>query len=219
MEEKEKIEKVVSMVKKEVRKFKNPIVTEVANLSKSPYKVLISCLLSLRTKDDVTAMASSKLFKKADNPKKMLKLSRKEIEKLIYPVGFYKVKAKRIKEISKTLLEKYNGNVPDKMEELLELKGVGRKTANICMVYAFNKQHLPIDVHCHRIPNRLGWVKTKNPEQTEQALMKIIPKKYWLDFNNNFVTFGQNICTPISPKCSICPVRKYCPRIGVSKSR
>lgn len=220
MEKQEKIKKVISIIKKETKKFRNPIITEVANLSKSPYKVLVSCLLSLRTKDDVTAIASSKLFKKADNPKKMLKLSRKEIEKLIYPVGFYKVKAKRIKEISKTLLEKYKGRVPDKMEELLKLKGVGRKTAGIVMCYGHNKiVSIPTDSHVHQIANRLGWVKTKTPEQTEQELMKIVPRNYWYDLNDVFVSYGQNICVPISPKCSICPVRKYCPRIGVTKSR
>jgi endonuclease-3 len=167
--------------------------------------------LSLRTKDEVTAKASSKLFKVGDTPKKLIKLDNKKIEKLIYPVGFYKIKAKRIKEISKLLIKKYNSKVPSKIDELLKLKGVGRKTASIVMVYGHNeKYYLPIDTHCHRIPNRLGWIKTKTPEQTEGELRRILPKKYWYDFNDLFVTFGQNICKPIKPHCWECPISKYC---------
>ena len=212
------IEKAIKILKKETKKFKNPIVTEVS-FDKDPYKVLISCLLSLRTKDAVTAKATNNLFKKAKTPSQMLKLKGKQIQKLIYPVGFYRVKSKRIKEISKTLIKDYNGKVPSDMEELLKLKGVGRKTANIVLAFGFNKKALPIDVHCNRIPNRLGWVKTKTPEQTEQELSKILPEKYWIDFNNIFVVFGQNICVPVSPFCSKCPVYDYCPRIGVKKHR
>ena len=149
----------------------------------------------------------------------MSKLKEKQIQKLIYPVGFYRVKSKRIKEISKVLIKDCNGKVPSDMDELLKLKGVGRKTANIVLVFGFNKNALPIDIHCHRIPNRLGWIKTKTPEQTEMELKKILPKKYWIDFNNIFVVFGQNICVPVSPFCSKCPIYDYCPRIGVKKHR
>jgi endonuclease-3 len=139
---------------------------------------------------------------------------------MIYPVGFYKTKAKRIREISRTLLEKYQGRVPDTFEELLSLKGVGRKTANIVMVYGHKKHgYLPIDTHCHRIPNRLGWIKTKSPEDTEYALKKFLPLQYWNDFNDLFVTFGQTICVPISPFCSHCPIEQYCKKINVSTSR
>jgi len=212
------IEKVIKILKKETKKFKNPIVTEVS-YDKDPYKVLISCLLSLRTKDAVTAKAANNLFKKAKTPSQMSKLKEKQIQKLIYPVGFYRVKSKRIKEISKVLIKDCNGKVPSDMDELLKLKGVGRKTANIVLVFGFNKNALPIDIHCHRIPNRLGWIKTKTPEQTEMELKKILPKKYWIDFNNIFVVFGQNICVPVSPFCSKCPIYDYCPRIGVKKHR
>ena len=212
------IEKVIKILKKETRKYKNPIVTEVS-YDKDPYKVLISCLLSLRTKDAVTAKAANNLFKKAKTPSQMSKLKEKQIQKLIYPVGFYRVKSKRIKEISKALIKDCNGKVPSDMDELLKLKGVGRKTANIVLVFGFNKNALPIDIHCHRIPNRLGWIKTKTPEQTEMELKKILPKKYWIDFNNIFVVFGQNICVPVSPFCSKCPIYDYCPRIGVKKHR
>lgn len=205
-----RIPKVIEILKKNTQNFKSPIVTEIAVQTRDPFKVLISCILSLRTKDAVTEKASERLFKIAETPEKLSNLSLEEIEKAIYPVGFYKTKAKRIKEISKIIKEKYASIVPDNFEELLKLKGVGRKTANIVMVYGFGKEGLPIDTHCHRIPNRLGWIKTKTPEQTEKALRKLIPKKYWFDFNDLFVQFGQNICKPVKPLCNICPVKKYC---------
>lgn len=189
-------------------------------LPKTPYTVLISCLLSLRTKDEVTEQASIRLLQEYDTPEKMLTLSERTIQKMIYPVGFYRVKAKRIKEISKTILEKYDGNVPNNFKELMKLKGVGRKTANIVMVYGHNNpDFLPIDTHCHRIPNRLGWIKTKTPEETEKALKKILPKKYWKEFNHLFVTFGQTICTPVSPRCTQCPIEKFCEQKKVKKHR
>jgi len=215
----ESISHVINILKKEVKRFKEPIVTQYAR-KKDPFKVLISCILSLRTRDEVTKGASKRLFSKADTPKKILKLKTKEIERLIYPVGFYKTKAERLKTICQDLLNNYAGEVPNSEEELLKLKGVGRKTMNIVLTYAFNNpKGLAIDVHCHRIPNRLGWVKTKTPEQTEYELRRILPKKYYRAFNDIFVTFGQNICVPISPFCSKCPIRKYCPKIGVSKHR
>ncbi len=214
------IEIVLKIIKKECRKYKNPIVTEVADLTNNPFKVLVSCLLSLRTKDAVTAKASKRLFENADTPEKILKLKTKEIEKLIYPVGFYKTKAKNIKNVCRDLTEKYNGNVPCSEEDLLKLKGVGRKTMGITMCYGFNKcLHIPVDSHVHQVTNRLGWVKTKMPEQTEKELYKIIPKKHWHDLNDLFVKFGQNVCVPVSPFCSKCPVNKYCPKIGVKRSR
>jgi len=205
-----RIPTVIRLVKKEVKKFEEPTITQESHKKRSSYQILVGCLLSLRTKDETTARAARRLFSLAKTPKQMLKLNTRKVEKAIYPVGFYRVKAKRIKEISKVLLEKYKGRVPPDFEELMKLKGVGRKTANIVMVYGFHKPGLPIDTHCHRIPNRLGWIKTKTPEQTEQALMKILPKRYWQDFNDTFVTFGQNICRPVGPRCNICPVNKYC---------
>jgi len=213
------IEKIIKILKKETKKYKNPVVTEVS-YDNNPYKVLISCLLSLRTKDEVTAKATNRLFKEIKTPKDVLNLSRKQIENLIYPVGFYRTKAKRIKEISKTLIEKYKSKVPSDIDELLKFKGVGRKTASIVMVYGFKKiDYIPVDIHVHVISNRLGWVKTKTPEQTMDKLMKIMPKKYWFDLNNLLVIHGQNICLTISPFCSKCPVNKYCPRIGIKRSR
>ncbi len=189
-------------------------------IPKTPFTVLISCLLSLRTKDEITEKASIKLLKSYHTPKDILSLSEKEIESHIYPVGFYKVKAKRIKEISKILLEKHHGKVPSNVSELLKIKGIGRKTANIVMVYGHNNEnYLPIDTHCHRIPNRIGWISTKTPEETENELKQIIPKKYWNEFNHLFVTFGQTICKPISPHCSICPINQYCKQENVKKHR
>jgi endonuclease-3 len=186
----------------------------------TPFVTLVSCLLSLRTKDDVTAKASEQLLKKYHTPEQLSTLPLKKIESLIYPVGFYKTKARRIQGISKTLLKNYSGKVPDEFDELLKLKGVGRKTANIVMVYGHKKHgYLPIDTHCHRVPNRLGWIKTKTPEETERVLKQILPEKYWDDFNDLFVTFGQTICVPISPFCSRCPIAQYCKKIGVSTSR
>lgn len=186
----------------------------------TPFTTLISCLLSLRTKDEVTEQASVRLLKEHNTPEKLVRLSEEEIQSLIYPVGFYKTKANRIKAITQTLLTNYAGKVPDDFNELLQLKGVGRKTANIVMVYGHHKPgFLPIDTHCHRIPNRLGWVTTKTPEQTEHALKNVLPKRYWEDFNHLFVTFGQTICTPISPFCNRCPVSTYCKKRGVTTTR
>lgn len=220
MVNKEEIIKVIGIINKEIKKYKNPIVNEIGQKSNNPYKVLISCLISLRTKDEVTALASKKLFAKASTPKKMIKLSEREIGKLILPSNYYKTKAKNIKNISRILIEEYNGKVPEKRNELMKLPGVGPKTSAIVMTYGhFNKNYIPVDVHVHRIPNRIGWIKTKKPEETERQLMKIIPKQYWQIFNNNFVIFGQDICVPISPYCSKCPINDYCKRIGVNHSR
>lgn len=177
---------------------------------KDPYKVLIACILSLRTKDKVTDEAAERLFKKASIPKEMLKLSEKQIQKLIYPVGFFRNKTKTIKEISKTLVTKYNSKVPDELEDLLKFKGVGRKTANIVITFAFNKPGIAVDIHVHRISNRLGWVKTKTPDETELVLRETLPNKYWIIINNLFVRFGQNICLPRNPKCRECPVNNHC---------
>ncbi len=220
MESIKNIKIIINLLKKECEKYKNPIVTEIADLHKDPFKVLISCLLSLRTKDAVTAIASKRLFDIANTPEKLVELDLNTIEKLIYPVGFYKTKAKRLKDISKVLIDKYNGKVPDNEQDLLSLKGVGRKTLGIVMCYGFNKDnYIPVDSHVHEISNRLGWVKTKNPEQTEQVLYKIIPKKYWHDLNDLFVNYGQNICVPVSPFCSKCIINKYCKKINIKHSR
>lgn len=201
---------VMSILKKESPSFITPALTKISR-HKDPFKVLVSCILSLRTKDETTAEASKRLYKLAQTPQQMIKLSTKQIARAIYPVGFYKTKSKRIKEICRRLITEFNGKVPSDFDTLMTFKGVGRKTANIVMTYGFNRDgYIAVDTHCHRIPNRLGWVNTKKPEQTEEALKKLLPRKYWRDFNNIFVQFGQNICKPIGPKCNICPVSKYC---------
>ncbi len=212
--------KVINIIDKEVKKFTTPVATEIGNKTKDPFKVLISTILSLRTRDETTARISKELFKKYDTPTKLANADLKDIQKIIRPVNYYIGKAERIKEISQKLIDDYTGKVPKDFDELLKFNGVGRKTANIVMLYGYNQpNHIAVDVHVNRIPNRLGWIKTKKPDETEKALMNIIPREYWWAFNNNFVAFGQNICLPVSPKCSICPVRKYCKRIGVKKFR
>ncbi len=213
-----KIDKIINILLKEFKLHKKPTVRRTS-AKKDPFKTLISCLLSLRTQDKNTAKASASLFKVADTPQKIVKIPQKKLEKLIFSSGYYKNKAKSIKHVSKVLLEKYKGKVPKTREELLSIKGIGPKTSNIVLCFAYGKNVIPVDTHVHRIPNRLGLVKTKTPEQTEAALMKVIPKKYWKEINTTFILFGKNICLPISPKCSICPLNKLCPRIGVKRSR
>lgn len=214
----EQIDDIVKILKREIKNYIVPIVTIISK-ARDPFKVLISCLLSLRTKDKVTAEASKKLFKLADTPKQMLKLSIKEIEKAIYPVGFYKTKAIRINGICKVLIDTYGSIVPDEIDELLKLKGVGRKTANLVVTLGYGKLGICVDTHVHRISNRLGLIETKTPDQTEFALRKELPKKHWIIYNDLLVAYGQNICAPVSPRCSICKIYKYCKRVGVKSSR
>lgn len=201
------------------RNQKEPIVTEVARTTGDPFKVLISCLLSLRTKDKVTDQASKRLFSRAGEVENMARLSVEEIQTIIYPVGFYRKKAKTIREICAILLAKHNGNVPSSIDELLLLPGVGRKTANLVVTSGFSKAGICVDTHVHRVTNRWGYVNTKTPEQTEFSLRKKLPATYWLVFNDLLVKFGQNICLPVSPFCSKCTIAKFCKKIHVTKSR
>lgn len=215
----ENIHKIVKVLTVEAPKWDVPIVTLVAESSKDPFKVLISTVLSLRTKDETTALASRRLFKLADNPKDMVKLSEKEIIDAIYPVGFYKTKAKNIKSICTDLITTYDSIVPDDIDELLKFSGVGRKTANLVVTLGYNKPGICVDTHVHRISNRFGYIKTKTPDETEFVLRDQLPVEYWIDYNSLLVAFGQHLCRPISPKCSECPVQKYCDKVGVGKSR
>ncbi|MBU0535920.1 MAG: endonuclease III [Nanoarchaeota archaeon] len=212
------LDSVISILKKEFKKLRVPIVTEVS-WRKDAFHVLTSCILSLRTKNETTAKAFQRFQKIANTPKQLMNLSVKEIEKAIYPVGFYITKAKRLKEIGKVLVKKYNSKVPDDIDELLKLNGVGRKTANLVVALGYGGDGICVDTHVHRISNRLGYVKTKNPYETEMALRKKLPKKYWIIYNDLLVAWGQNICVPISPWCIRCPIAKYCKRVGVGKSR
>lgn len=208
------VDEIVKMLKKE---YTTDFFAEAHD--RNPYKVLIACLLSLRTKDEVMFPASARLFKVADTPKRMVKLSSIDIEKLIYPVGFYRRKAAGILEISKKLIDSYDSKVPDTIDELLKFKGVGRKTANIVVTFGFGKLGIAVDVHVHRISNRLGWVKTTNPDSTEKVLRAELAKKYWIPINELMVRHGQTICKPVSPFCSKCKIACYCKRVGVDRSR
>ena len=196
-----------------------PSVSLIALKMNTPYTVLISTLISLRTKDDVTLAASERLFSLADNPEKMLSLSDEEIEKAIYPAGFYKRKAQNIKEISKTLIEKYDGKVPSTQEELLALPGVGIKTANLTLNLGFNIDAICVDCHVHQIANRIGWIDTKTPEESVDALESIMPRRFWIPLDELLVAYGQNVCLSISPLCSECPICKECPKKGLKYSR
>jgi len=213
------IDRFVASLTKSYQDWQAPIITFIANRGATPFEILVSTLLSLRTKDEVTAQAAARLFKQARTPEGLLALGEKATADLIYPVGFYPTKAKRLMEISRIILNDHNGEVPDTMEQLLALPGVGRKTANLVLVEGFGIPAICVDTHVHRISNRIGYVATKNPEQTEMALRGKLPKKHWIHYNELLVAFGQVICRPVSPFCSRCPVAQMCPRIGVPKSR
>lgn len=214
------LEAVIRILKKETSQFNLPSVSEISRqFNKNPFLVLISCLLSLRTQDKTTSLASFKLFALARTPLEMLKLEVSQIEKAIYPVGFYRVKAKRVKEICRILIDTFSSRVPDTLDELLSLKGVGRKTANLVLTEGFGKLGICVDTHVHRITNRLGLCKTKTPKETEFSLRNKLPKRYWMEYNTLLVAWGQNICKPVSPLCADCAIKKYCRRIGVDTHR
>tara|TARA_Y100000310_G_scaffold343908_1_gene453844 strand:- start:2166 stop:2813 length:648 start_codon:yes stop_codon:yes gene_type:complete len=213
------IDFVIRILRKEVVKYKVPIMDLVKNQTHDPFKILVGTILSARTKDEVTAVVLPKLWKEVGRADDFRKLSVEQIQKLIYPVGFYKNKAKFLKKLPEVLDKEFGGKLPQSVEELVKLPGVGRKTANLVVALAFDKPAICVDTHVHKIMNGLGYVKTKNPLETEMALRKKLPKKYWIDVNRLLVAFGQHLCRPVSPKCSICPIYKYCSRIGVTNSR
>ena len=213
------INQIVRTLRRTARRWNPTAVGAVAQDSRDPFQVLISCLISLRTKDQVTAEASARLFHLAKTPHAMAALPVERIAQSIYPAGFYRTKARTISELCRTLLERHGGKVPDDLDTLLTLKGVGRKTANLVVTIGFGKPGICVDTHVHRISNRLGIVETKAPEQSETALRGILPRRHWISYNDLLVTFGQNVCKPISPLCRTCPVSDLCPRIGVEKHR
>jgi endonuclease III len=210
---------IVETLRASVGAMTVPIVTEISRTRRNPFQILISTLLSLRTKDETTRAASERLFARACTPETLRSMDEEEIASLIFPVGFYRTKARRIKEVCGDLLERYGGAVPDDLDELLTLKGVGRKTANLVITLGFNKDGVCVDTHVHRISNRLGLVKTKTPDRTEDALRETLPREYWIEFNDLLVTWGQNVCRPQSPFCSKCAIAPYCQRVGVTRSR
>jgi endonuclease-3 len=211
--------KVLARLKRVVSRWDAPVVTLIASTGEGPFRVLISCLLSLRTKDETTAVAVERLFKRADTAEAILAIPDGDLQKLIYPVGFYRVKARVLHEVCRQILEEFGGNVPDTIEGLLTLKGVGRKTANLVVSQGWDKDGICVDVHVHRITNRLGFVRTKTPDQTETALRQKLPQRWWKTINQIFVAFGQNHCRPVSPRCSTCPVAEDCQRVGVTTTR
>ncbi len=213
------IHRTISILKREVKRWQTPVVGVVANDSKDPFRILIACLLSLRTQDKTTAQASQRLFLLAERPEQMSRLPVGVIEQAIYPVGFYRTKARTIKSLCRDLIKRFKSRVPDHLDELLTLKGVGRKTANLVITLGFNKPGICVDTHVHRICNRWGYVKTRRPDETEMVLRDKLPLKYWNILNDLLVPYGQNLCRPISPFCSRCKISVYCNRVGVNKSR
>jgi len=213
------IDKIVRILKREVVHYDVPVVDLIEIQTKDPFKVLVATILSARTRDEKTAEACTLLFAKVKKVEDLDKLTEKQLQKLIYPVGFYRNKSRHLKKLPKAMSELYDGKVPSTVEELVMLPGVGRKTANLVVAVGFNKHAICVDTHVHRITNRWGYVKTKTPKETEFALRKKLPRKYWTTINSMIVAFGQNICRPVSPKCSVCPVEQYCNKVGVTKSR
>ncbi len=210
------IDQTVRILKRLIRQWEEPV---VGHYRDDPFTTLISCLLSLRTKDATTHEASQRLFALARTPQAMVRLSIPTIERTIFPVGFYRTKARTIRHVCRALLQRCGGQVPSDLDELLSLKGVGRKTANLVVTLAYRKPGICVDTHVHRISNRWGYVKTKTPEETEFALRKKLPRRHWIIFNDLLVTFGQNLCHPTSPWCSRCPLEDACAKVGVTHSR
>jgi len=210
---------VVPLIGEAVKGKGVPSVTEISRKTRSPFKVLVSTVISARTKDEVTADVSRRLFAEADTPEKLAQLSEKKIARLIYPAGFYRVKAKNLRAMAIMIVERFGGRVPQTIDELTTLPGVGRKTANLVLTLAFCKDAICVDTHVHRIVNRIGVLKTSTPVETEFALRKALPKKFWAEINDLLVTYGKKVCTPMSPRCSICVIDAYCKRVGVTRSR
>ena len=210
----EKIKKIISILKKD---YGNTMLASLSNLD--AWKILIATILSARSKDEQTEPIAKSLFKRYKNAGQLANAKKKDVEKIIKKIGFYHQKAKYIIGTSRLLLKEFNGKVPQTYEQLMSLSGVGRKVAGCVLVYAFGIPAIPIDTHCHRISNRLGIVHTKNPEETEKELLRLVPKRYWILVNDILVNHGKKICTPISPWCSKCQISSYCPRIGVERSR
>lgn len=216
----ERIEKIINLLRIHTKGMVQPAASSIIEeYGKDPYLILTSCILSLRTRDATSLSASRKLFEYVKTPEQMVTFPLKKLEEILYPVGFYRQKSRQLKELSKQLIERFEGEVPNNEEDLLSLSGVGRKTANLVLGHAFDIPAICVDTHVHRVSNRLGLVTTKTPLETEEALKKILPKKYWIEYNTLMVMWGQNICLPIGPWVSKCALEPLCPRIGVKRQR
>ena len=213
-------DRILKLLKSRLEGAELPSVSIVAReFAQDPFRILVSTVLSLRTKDKVTLEASQRLLEKAPTPAALLSLTEEEIQTLIYPVGFYRVKARNLKQIARQLIDRFQGQVPTDRELLLSLPGVGRKTANLVLNLGYGIPAICVDTHVHRISNRLGWVRTRTPVQTEYALMEVLPQPYWIPINEVLVAYGQRVCTPQSPFCSTCPLEQECPKVGVGRRR
>lgn len=210
---------ILRRLRQEYARRQAPIVTLIAVTTREPYRVLASCILSLRTQDATTAKAAARLFEIAPDVRALAAADPKAIEKAIYPVGFYRTKAVQLVEMANRIVGEFGGEVPDDIDTLLTLRGVGRKTANLVVSAGFSRPAICVDTHVHRISNIWGYVRTKTPHQTEMALREKLPRRYWREYNDLLVSFGQTVCRPLSPLCSQCPVATWCPRIGVTRSR
>lgn len=213
------IHEAAAILRVEVRQWREPIVTRMSRNRRNPFKVLISTILSLRTKDECTAEATRRLFRLARSPQGMLRLDRARIAETIYPVGFYNTKAETIHTVCRDLLERFDGRTPDSIDDLLTLKGVGRKTANLVVTQGYGKPGICVDTHVHRIANRWGYVTTKTPDETEEVLRECLPPEYWIEINDWLVSYGQHLCLPVSPWCGKCRLAHLCARRGVQRSR
>ena len=213
------IDVIYQVLQKHVKNYKTPVVDFINIQTRDPFKVLVSTILSARTNDVTTGEACQRLFKKVMSLGDLENISLKELAQTIFPVGFYNTKAKHLKELPKIIKSEFQNKIPQSVDELVKLPGVGRKTANLVVSVAFNKPAICVDTHVHKIMNRLGYIKTKTPHETENALRKKLPQKYWITINSMLVSFGQYLCRPISPHCSKCPIEKYCNKVGVKNSR
>jgi len=215
----ELLRKIVPLLRRAVKGWADPSVTVIAKRTRSPFRVLVSTVISARTKDEVTSRASERLFAAASTPEEMVRLGEKAIAELIYPAGFYRTKARSILALSRKLIDEFASRVPDDLDLLLTLPGVGRKTANLVVTLAFGGAGICVDTHVHRIVNRVGALATANPMETEFALRAVLPKRHWIEINDLLVTYGKEICTPVSPRCSKCALPSLCARVGVGRSR
>ncbi len=217
--ERARIDRTVSALKQTVRAWAPTAVGAIAQDGRDAFRILISCLISLRTTDAVTGPAAARLFRLAATPQAMARLSPHAIARAIYPAAFYRTKGRTLRDVCRGLLDEFGGRVPDSIEDLLRLKGVGRKTANLVVTLGYGRPGICVDTHVHRIANRLGLVRTVTPEATELALRAVLPRRHWIPLNDLLVAFGQNLCRPLSPFCSRCPIAALCPRLGVARHR